>query len=259
MRREGHADEERGGEGGPRRRAADRGRYGRLSRERVLAAAMAVVDAEGLSALSMRRLGAELGVEAMALYRYAQGKDELLDGLVEAFHLEAEALEPEPDGGGPTGAEGQEWRRRLHGIARAMHAVALRHPRVVPLLATRLLTVPLARRPAAVLRVDERVLEALDAAGLDEAAAVRAHRAFTAWLLGYLFADLRETVDAPEEPHPDFRLGLHLLNVRDFPRLRALAPAMAAPGGPAELAAGLDALLDRATADASPGRDGGSR
>src|SRR4051812_47064186 len=74
----------------PARRASDRGQYGRLSRERVLAAALALVDREGLSALSMRRLGAELGVEAMALYRYAASKDALLDGLVEALYLELE-------------------------------------------------------------------------------------------------------------------------------------------------------------------------
>src|SRR4051794_35847891 len=74
----------------PARRASDRGRYGRLNRERVLTAALVLVDREGLSALSMRRLGAELGVEAMALYRYAASKDALLDGLVEALYLELE-------------------------------------------------------------------------------------------------------------------------------------------------------------------------
>lgn len=60
----------------------------RLSRERVLAAALDVVDREGLSALSMRRVAAELDVEAMALYRYAPSKDALLDGLVEQLYME---------------------------------------------------------------------------------------------------------------------------------------------------------------------------
>src|SRR5690606_28180815 len=86
-RRDGMAN---GSGTGPARRASDRGRYGRLSRERVLAAALRLVDDEGLSALSMRRLGAELSVEAMALYRYAASKDALLDGLVEALYLELE-------------------------------------------------------------------------------------------------------------------------------------------------------------------------
>ena len=59
-----------------------------LSRERVLAAAMAIADAEGIAAVTMRRLAAELGVEAMSLYYHLPGKDGLLDGLVEAVIAE---------------------------------------------------------------------------------------------------------------------------------------------------------------------------
>jgi AcrR family transcriptional regulator len=88
------------------RRASDRGRYGRLSRERVLASALALVDREGLSALSMRRLGAELGVEAMALYRYAPNKDALLDGLVEALYLSLEERLGAEAARAPTGGPG---------------------------------------------------------------------------------------------------------------------------------------------------------
>ena len=59
----------------------------RLSRERVVEAALAHIDANGLGGLSMRRLGSDLGVEAMALYRHVAGKEELLDAIVE--HLMA--------------------------------------------------------------------------------------------------------------------------------------------------------------------------
>ncbi|MFG2309883.1 TetR/AcrR family transcriptional regulator C-terminal domain-containing protein [Streptomyces sp. NPDC048566] len=288
--------------GGRGRRASDRGRYGRLSRERVLASALEVVDRDGLSGLSMRRLGAELGVEAMALYRYASGKDALLDGLVEAFCQEletelagtqarpeagpggadpaappglpdaAEAVEGAGAGEGAVASEGggareaaggrggeaggepgggdhgagrgaPAWQRELHRTARAAYEVALRHPNVVPLLATRLLSTPLARRAPAVLRTDERVLALLRDAGLDESRSVRVHRAFTAWLLGYLIVELRAMDDDPAEPEPAFRLGLHRLSADEFPRLRSTAPALAGRGGPAELDAGLDALL----------------
>jgi AcrR family transcriptional regulator len=222
---------------GPGRRAGDRGRYGRLSRERVLASALDVVDRDGLSGLSMRRLGAELGVEAMALYRYASGKDALLDGLVEAFCLELER----DLGDGTAG----DWRAELHRIARTTHQIALRHPHVVPLLATRLLSTPLARRPAAVLRSDERILALLADAGLGDRRTVALHRAFTAWLLGYLLVELRAMDDTPDEPDPAFRIGLHRISARELPRLRATALALADPGGTEALAAGLDALLDR--------------
>lgn len=218
------------------RRASDRGRYGRLSRERVLATALQVVDRDGLSGLSMRKLGAELGVEAMALYRYAAGKSALLDGLVEAFYEELEAdLAGEP--------RAADWRRELHRVALATYGVAGRHPNMVPLLATRLLSTPLARRPAAVLRSDERVLALLHDAGLSQSRAVRVHRAFTAWLLGYLLVELRAMDDEPGEPDPAFRLGLHRMPAQDFPRLRATAVSLDGKGGPAQLAAGLDALL----------------
>ncbi|MGQ4387351.1 TetR/AcrR family transcriptional regulator [Streptomyces sp. SAS_270] len=235
---------------GPARRASDRGRYGRLSRERVLAAALELVDREGLSALSMRRLGAELGVEAMALYRYAPSKDALLDGLVEALYLELEDRldsapgEPSPRTARPTAAA-PEWRTGLQRIALATYEVALAHPEVVPLLATRMLAVPLARRPEAVLRDHERVLALLEEAGLDENRAAAVFRAFTAWLLGYVSVELRAMVDNPEESEPAFRLGLHRMPSQDFPRLREAAPALAEHGGPEGLAAGLDALLDR--------------
>lgn len=228
----------------PTRRASDRGHYGRLSRERVLASALELVDREGLSALSMRRLGAELGVEAMALYRYASSKDALLDGLVEALYLELEArLTAES----ASGAQEPDWRSGLHRIARATYDVCLAHPQAVPLLTTRMLAVPLAQRPLAVLKDHERVLVLLYEAGLDEARAAAVFRAYTAWLLGYVSAELRLMVDNPEEPDPAFRLGLHRMPPQELPRLRQTALALAGRGGPEGLAAGLDALLDRFT------------
>ncbi|QIJ60972.1 TetR/AcrR family transcriptional regulator C-terminal domain-containing protein [Streptomyces sp. JB150] len=259
------AGEREGPRGGVQgRRASDRGRYGRLNRERVLASALEIVDRDGLSGLSMRRLGAELGVEAMALYRYASGKDALLDGLVEAFCLELERELGEGAGereglglgaregiesrrGAGAGERAGDWRGGLHRIARTAHRVALRHPNVVPLLATRLLSTPLARRPAAVLRSDERILALLSDAGMSDRQAVAVHRSFTAWLLGYLLVELRAMDDVPEEPDPAFRIGLHRISAQELPRLRATALALAGPAGPEALAAGLDALLDRFT------------
>lgn len=228
----------------PARRSSDRGRFGRLSRERVLAAALELVDREGLSALSMRRLGAELGVEAMALYRYAASKDALLDGLVEALYLElAERLDTEP--GPDAEAKAPAWRAELHRIARTTYDICLAHPEAVPLLATRMLAVPLARRPLAVLRDHERVLALLREAGLDDVRSSAVFRAFTAWLLGYVSVELQPMVDNPDEQEPAFRLGLHRMPSQELPRLRETAAALAERGGPEGLAAGLDALLDQ--------------
>jgi AcrR family transcriptional regulator len=218
---------------------ARRSRRGRLTRDRVLTAALGLVDREGLSALSMRRLAAELGVEAMALYRYAPGKDALLDGLVEALFLELrDTLNGEI-------TDGAAWREQVHRMARETYRVSLRHPHVVPLIATRMLAVPLARRPPAVLWEHERTLEWLEQAGLDEADAVTAHRAISSWVLGYVFVELRAMVDNPDEPDPAFRLGLHRMSAQELPRLRKAAPLLAVHAGETALTEGLDALLGR--------------
>ncbi|MFJ7334119.1 TetR/AcrR family transcriptional regulator [Streptomyces sp. NPDC101110] len=219
------------------------GRPGRLSRERVLATALELVDRDGLSALTMRRLGAELGVEAMSLYRYAPGKTALLDGVVEALFLELEERLAEAEPAAVTASLG--WRAELHHIARITYEACLDHPQVAPLIFTRFTEVPLARRAPAVLRDHERVLDALWDAGLEETRSALVLRAVTAWVLGYVSVELRAVVDNPKEPDPAFRLGLYRLPSEELPRLRATAPALAERGGPEGLAAGLDALLDR--------------
>ena len=235
-----------GREAAPARRAGDSGRSGRLTRELVLSSALELVDREGLHALSMRRLGAELGVEAMSLYRYAQSKEALLDGLVEAMHLELhERLAAETDADTATTRGAPPWRSDLHRIARAMYDVCLAHPRAVPLLTTRMLATPMARRPLPVLRSDEQVLTLLREAVANEADTVTAFHAFTAWLLGYISVELRPLVDNPEESDPVSRFGLHLISAQELPAVRATVPALARRSGPESMAVGLDALLSQ--------------
>jgi TetR/AcrR family tetracycline transcriptional repressor len=99
-----------------------------LSRERVLAAALALVDAEGVEALTMRRLGRELGVEAMSLYGYVDSKDDLIEGVVEQVFREMPLIVP----GGPGG-----WQARLRRHVATYRRVLLAHPNVVRLVARR--------------------------------------------------------------------------------------------------------------------------
>ncbi|HZN75844.1 MAG TPA: TetR/AcrR family transcriptional regulator C-terminal domain-containing protein [Micromonosporaceae bacterium] len=138
----------------PRRAVADV----ELSRERIVRAAIEVADAEGLSAVSMRRVAAELGVATMSLYRHVPGKDELVMLMADVAYGEAPPPEPAPDG----------WRARLEGLARLQWALFRRHPwlaRVISLT-----------RPMPVLNGmahTEYTMRAIDGLGLDRATMMR--------------------------------------------------------------------------------------
>jgi AcrR family transcriptional regulator len=88
-----------------------------LSKERVLQAAVALADEEGIEALSMRRLARELGVKAMSLYNHIANKDELLDGIVDAAYREI--VIPSAD---------SDWKIQIRELAVSVHETLLRHP-----------------------------------------------------------------------------------------------------------------------------------
>ena len=110
-----------------------------LSRAGVLAAATAIADATGLGEVTMRRVAADLGVEAMSLYHYVSGKDDLLDGLVESVMAEI-TQEAAPNGVERAGAD---WRIDVRERCLAARRVMIRHPWAPALLSSRT-TVPLA-------------------------------------------------------------------------------------------------------------------
>jgi AcrR family transcriptional regulator len=218
---------------------------GRLTRPKVLAAAIELADRHGLAALTMRRLATELGVEPMALYRYAASKDALLDGMVGAFYGEVMDRLGEARGG--------DWRAEVHRIATVFCAVADAHPAVIPLVVTRPLGVPMARRPAPMLQLNERMLSLISQAGHDPHTTLRIYRSLVGWCLGYLLVEKRPVVDNPAESDPLLRFGLHRLPVADYPHLRELAPLLGDYDPQEELTAGLDLLLDRLLAADGPG------
>ncbi|MDQ3880801.1 MAG: TetR family transcriptional regulator, partial [Chloroflexota bacterium] len=94
-----------------------------LSRERIVSAAARFIDRHCLADLSMRKLGSDLGVEAMSLYRYFPSKAELLDAVVE--EIVADLRLPAPD---------DDWRGAVREFARSFRRVGRAHPRAFPLL-----------------------------------------------------------------------------------------------------------------------------
>jgi len=123
-----------------------------LTPERIIHAAIAIADTEGLTALSMRRVAAELGVGAMSLYRHVPGKDRLVLLMADAVFGEAQLPEPPPPG----------WRAQLELIARAQWAVSCRHPWIARVVS---LTRPTPAPNA--MAYTERALRAVDGLGLD--------------------------------------------------------------------------------------------
>ncbi len=207
----------------------------------MLSAALRIVDTEGLDALTMRRLGQELGRDPMSLYRYAANRAALLDGVNELV-LNELAIFPED----------RDWQAQLRRIAHDLRLLALSHPNVVPLLVTRPLSTPLGLRPLGILRPLEQILSLLIDAGFPAEDALHVYRAYYGFLYGHILNELQEFIVDPEENEALLRLGLHRLPPKEFPRLRALAPVLADYDGAAELDQGISILLSGLAAQLSP-------
>lgn len=143
-----------------------------LTRERMLEAAMALADAQGLDALTMRRLAAALGVEAMSLYHHVPNKDALLDGLVDAIIGEVNDATSE--------LGGADWRAALRDRCLAARDVMVRHPWAPTLIGTRTTI------PASVVLYYEGVLGLLIEGGFSYALAHKALHALGSMSLGFV-------------------------------------------------------------------------
>jgi AcrR family transcriptional regulator len=221
------------------RAADDAGANGqvKITREVVLAAALEIIDRDGVDGLSMRRLARALGRDPMILYRHAPNKAALLDGVAETVLARLEVDRTDPD-----------WVAQLRAVAHNYRRLALAHPNVVPLLVTQPLATPLALRPPGTLRALEDVLALLTRAGFDGPDALHIYRTLFGFLHGHMLNELQELVENPDETTDLLRLGLHRLPVGEFPLLRSLAPVLAVYDGAAELDRGLDVLLPGLTA-----------
>jgi AcrR family transcriptional regulator len=228
----------------------DAGERPPLSRERIVAAAIAFVDRSGLTALTMRRLGTELGVEAMSLYRYVAGRDDLLEGMVDQM-VEQLHLDPKSGRSGP----GDGWQAYLQWLAHGVRQLAQEHPHVFPLIATRHPAAPWLRPPLRSLGVVEDFLSTLVARGFTDDSAVAAYRAFSSFLLGHLLLEAAVTSGrtAPTVDLEDAgRAGAdtsRTVDLRDYPLLRRLEDRLSEDHATAEFERALEDLLDRLERD----------
>ena len=130
-----------------------------ISREAIVAAAIQLLDREGLTALSMRRLGEELGAGAASLYWHVGSKDGLLDLVLDELIGEVEIPDADP----------ARWQEQLKETAKSQRRVSLRHPYLVRISIGRIPMGPNA------LRCSERTLAILRAGGLPPRLAVQGY------------------------------------------------------------------------------------
>jgi len=205
-----------------------------LSRERVIDAALQIIDNEGVDAVSMRRIAATLGVQAMSLYNHVGGKADVLDGVTEFIATDM----------GLSRQSGRGWEDGIRSVAYAFRRASLRHPRAVELVLTRQLSSP------AALPVINCSLAVLLDHGFDEAAAVHALRLLLAFQVGSLLREFHapgfgsEAGEAGEEDEESVDERRQHLADSGFPAVAKLAPRLAEIDHAAEFTFGLELLID---------------
>jgi AcrR family transcriptional regulator len=154
----------------------------RLTRERVLRAAVALADSAGIGSLSMRRLGVALGVEAMSLYNHVANKGDLLDGMVDVVFAEIEL---------PT--DGVDWRTAMRRRAISVREALARHAWASGMLETRTSPGP------ATLRHHDAVLGVLRGAGFSVEMAGHAYSVLDSYIYGFAMQEANLPFDTGEE------------------------------------------------------------
>jgi len=216
---------------------------GRRSLDRlvILREAVRFIDVHGRERLTMRRLGAELGVEAMALYRYVPGREQLLDGVVEVVmdELYADTM---------TGAWPATWQEFLQRMAHGVRAMSMEHPKIFPLVASRPPAAPWLRPPLRSLRWVEGFLRGLQHYGFGPDDSVRTYRAFSTFLLGHL---LLESAIYAVEPKVTAEEDIEFIESNDlaaYPLLQSMSPQLSLETYDNEFEDALEELLARLAA-----------
>jgi AcrR family transcriptional regulator len=187
-----------------------------LNRRRILEAAVRFVDREGLEALSMRKLGAELGVEAMSLYYHLPGKEGLLDGLVDTVGAEVvEKIRTIEESDVQTGVS-LDWQATLRRRFLTARTVMLRHPWAPGLIGTR------TSIPASVYGIYEALLATMIGAGFSYSLVHRALHSFGSMPLGFVQELFNPSVGAGEDEMPAAELAAM---AEQIPHLTAMVAA----------------------------------
>jgi len=201
-----------------------------LSRERVLAAAVALADAGGIESLSMRKLGQDLGVEAMSLYNHVTNKDEILDAIMDIVVGEIEFPSNEAD-----------WKPAMRLRAISARAAFQRHPWAAGLMDSRVNPGP------AALGYYDSVLRTLRQAGFSIEMAAHAFSVMDSYIYGFIHQELGLPFDSGEEAAEVAEAMVAQMPTDEYPYLTEMAVEHAMQPGydfADEFEYGLDLILD---------------
>lgn len=197
-----------------------------LTRERALAAAVTIADAEGIAALTMRRLAQELGVEAMSLYHHVANKDEVLDGITD--HVV---------GGIHVPPSGTHWRAAMRERAISAHEVLLAHPWAATLIMSRLIVGP------GITRYLDSTLGRLREGGFTIHGALDAWHALDSHIYGFTLQELQLPFDAADNAQVSADV-LQLFDPAQFPYVVEVVTEISQSGRVEHFEFGLDLILD---------------
>jgi len=178
----------------------------RLSRERILDAAVALADTSGIESLTMRKLGATLGVEAMSLYNHVANKDELLDGMVDIVFGEIDL---------PVG--GADWKTAMRRRAISFREVLARHPWAIGLMESRTTPGP------ATLRSHDALLGCLRDGGFSIEMTAHAVSTLDSYIYGFALQEKYLPFDTEEETAEVAQAILDQMPTDEYPHLAELA------------------------------------
>jgi AcrR family transcriptional regulator len=199
-----------------------------LTRERVVDAALAVMDREGLEAVSMRRVAREVGVEAMSLYHHVEDKEDLLDGICERVMAGFDFPPPSDD-----------WAENCRRGARAWRQLLRRHPSVMRLFAEQRGPI----RSVESMRPTEYALRILRSSGLSDRDTAQAFHAFGGYIQGFVMMELGSIAGGSNEEHVKAHAELVAALPDEFPTLQTVGPFFAECDPDEQFEFGLDLLI----------------
>jgi AcrR family transcriptional regulator len=173
-----------------------------LSRQRALCAAIALADAEGIGALTMRRLAQELGIEAMSLYHHVANKDDILDGMVDMVFGEIELPSDDAD-----------WKTAMRQRARSARAAMTRHPWAISLMESRSSPGP------ETLRHHDAVIGSCRRAGFSVETTAHAFSLIDSYIYGFVLQEVNLPFDETDDLEEVVESMMMPFSADDYPHL----------------------------------------